>query len=232
MDAPGFTDIMKSIGDKSLLSKGSTLSNGLTIGTQAEKDLYRMNITMSGGTPPPYSSTTQRTLIEQQQGRDAVPTQTNLSITGAMRDLANGSAPTVRVLTSVVNQQFSTPFVRGLMLGDGSTFSPAVCGLKDGQQQVGTALGPEARDPGGIGSASVSITKRPNGDYQVDIGYPFTLKRPTMEHESRFAGVGDMALQGTGRVSYIVNGGEASEGRLQLTANGPPTITWDGHMTV
>jgi hypothetical protein len=229
---PTFVDVMDHVGQQSLKGEGVRLSNGLTIGTQADKDLYRLNLTIKSGDGPPYSSVTARTQIKQEHGDGEVPKRTNVSITNAMQTLTNGSAPAVRVLSSVINQQFSTPFVRGMNLGDGSKFSPAVAGLKDGNQPVGTDTGIEMRPPGGIGSSNVNITRLENGNYKVDISYPFTLKRPSMEHGAKFDGCGDTAIQGTGQVSFTIDGTQAAHGKLAMVQDGPATVTWSGHMSL
>lgn len=238
IDNPTFSEIMQYIGDKSLAKNGTELTNGLIVGSQSAKDLYRMDLNFME-----YSSIEIRKEYEAEieirkeyeadQKIADVSGPTNASIAQAMLDrLTRGNKNALRVLTSVVNQQFSTPFVRGAKKPDGTTMEPKVAGKAAGKVSVGTATGAEPRDPGGIGDARIDIQRPENGNYQVDILYPFTMTQPTMDHGDRFAGLGDTGIQGTGRVSYFVDGHAADDGKLSVIENGPATITWDGHMSL
>ncbi|MDC9823000.1 hypothetical protein PRN20_04590 [Devosia sp. ZB163] len=233
LPAPRFVDVMKFIGDSQLGKTGETLSNGVTIGSQANKDLYRMNITITNGTNPPYNSVTERTNIERQHGADQVPTRTNLSVANAMMSVSGNNANVVRVLSSVINQQFSTPLCQGFRLQNGQDFKPNIANSLS--EPNGVQLGGNDTvslvHPGGIGRSQVNISKQPNGDYRVDISYPFTMRRPsTNDHNSSFAGLGGTVIQGTANASFTIDGTQAGLGKLMVVENGSPTVTWNGHM--
>ncbi len=127
--------------------------------------------------------------------------------------------------------QFSTPLLRGVYKDDGTVLNARAARQADGKVAVGTANGPEKRDVGGIGGASISIDRPENLNYRMSIEYPFILTRPTIAVDDRFAGLSGTGIQGVARVSYFVDSSEADHGRLSVIEDGPATITWEGHMS-
>ena len=232
LQAPRFVDVIQKTGNGQLGKPGEALSNGLVISPQAKKDFFRMNITVNDGVNAPYNSVTERNAIKQQFGEGQVETRTNESVAGALNRLGGNDPNVLRVLSSVINQQFATPLSQGFLLQDGSNFKPNItsAGAHPNGVQIGGNDTISLQHAGGIGYSQINVTKTPGGDYRVDISYPFTMARPESDHNSAFAGLGGTMIQGTAQASYTVDGALARQGQLGVTENGSPTVTWNGNM--
>lgn len=195
--------------------------NGIHVGSQSVKDLYRLDLTVQDTVNGVY-----------QAKEDPVKgPKRNENVVTALRNFA-GDDNTTSVLTAVINQQFSQIMTDSWSKPDGSTMGWQINQGKLGPIAYRDQTGTESQvQPGGIGTAPINLERLANGDFKVTIDFDMYFSQSGRNFNKQdFPGLEGAAIKGHGHLEMIIDHNDAANKIATVSVPNPVTITFEGHM--